>query len=686
MNLQKDSGTLFPAGRYYVKIAAVLLVLLSCSVQKADAYPQDDEITFIHIGDTHYNTRSDDYQEQRERFSRTIEIMNRIPGTPYPEELGGSVGTPFGVFVVGDLTESRQSDFDSFVEDWGLKGGDGLLDFPVYEGAGNHDGPSSTHPGGYVRRAIIERNPERPHLASLSENELHYSLDYKGVHFVQLNEYAGPENDIRYPGNPAYNRKGRAYGNPAELSLQFLEKTLSENVGNSGRPVVILQHYGFDGWPLSPWGDELAWWTEEHALRLWETIAGYNVIAILVGHGHNHSILDWNGIPVFQMDSYRGFGVYRIRDGELVRVVRNLEDDSWGEVSRGYSTSVFAGRPEELVQGPYMVYRDDPSEMTLLWRTDREMEVELRWGRTGFQFESGEKLASPVDNEYNLYRAVLTDLDPNARYTYQLKMGEKYELGMFYSAPDHNADRVKFMIYGSTAAGKPEHENISSALYDKIFDDPAYHSFLMHTGNWVPRVSSISSWDVNYFFYGSEKPYPAYIHKRMPVMGPAGHESGTSLAEKLFPYNYAEGPWYSFRYGPVHVTVIDPFSDLEEGSPQYEWLVNDLDSAEAPWSIVVAGSDLSDGKGHSESTHVYEAVSHICGEYGVDLLIGRSSEGYSRGRVGNTEYVGIGAGQYLPGPGSHRMYFATVQVEDGILSLQVFNDKGEAVPTLELKE
>ncbi len=662
--------------------ASALLVLSGL-----EALAEENEITFIHIGDTHYNTRSDNFEEQRERFRNVIAAMNELPGTPYPRAVGGVAGTPMGVFVVGDLTESRQSDFDAFAEDWGLKGGDGLLDFPLYEGAGNHDGPPSTHPRGDVRRSIIERNPNRPHLTALSDNKLHYALDYKGVHFVQLNEYAGIDNDQRYPGNQAYNRKGQSYGNPAELSLQFLEKTLAENVGDSGRPVMLFQHYGFDGWPLNPWGDALAWWTEEQALRLWEAIEPYNVIAILVGHDHSHNVMQWNGIPVYHMDALRGFAVYRLREDEMVRVVRNPSSREWGPVHR-QSTDINAAMPDELLQGPYLIYNDDPSQMTVLWRTSEKTDVQFRWGREHFRYELGTVEVEPHNEELNLYRITLTDLEPNTRYTYQLKVGGKYAPGMFYSAPAKDADKVKFLVYGATATGHAEQENISKALYAKIYEDPAYHSLLIHAGNWLPRIDRIRDWDQQFFARHRAIRHARYMQARMPLMGTVGKRAGdTALFRELFPYDYAGGNYHSFRYGPVHVTVMDPYEDFSRNSPQYQWLAADLAETDAPWKILIFNGPESWQAGGPAATRARNLLQPLLEEHGVKLVIDGSTAGYNRTAFGEIEYVGLGA-EAAPQrrDAAYTMHFGTVQVEDGTLTLEIFDDSGEKVDTLRLNQ
>ena len=75
--------------------------------------------------------------------------------------------------------------------------------YPTFEGVGNHDGGNSTDPeSGLVRRAVMSRNKNRANLTnsvvsnySLSDNSLHYSWDWSGVHFIMLGVYPGTEGD-----------------------------------------------------------------------------------------------------------------------------------------------------------------------------------------------------------------------------------------------------------------------------------------------------------------------------------------------------------------------------------------------------------------------------------------------------------------------------------------------------------
>ena len=409
------------------------------------AEPGGRDVTFLHISDQHYSA-----EPEGDSLAATIKAMNALPGTAYPAALGGEVTKLRGVILTGDLTNSGSpEDWQKFTAHWGLTGKEGLVQYPVYEGAGNHDGaPSSTSKDrvGYVRRQIIERNKDRVGVVNRSENGLHYSWDWDDVHFVQLNEYAGLDDDERYPGNNEYGRKRQSYGNPAEMSLQFLEQDLASQVGDSGRPVILAQHYGLFGFALHPWGDKEAWWTEEHALRLWEIIEGYNVISILAGHDGSENVFEWHGIQNRHMDDAVRFGVYRITDDKMTVAKRNSESGKWENIWM-QSTNINSSLPPELVQGPYLVYPGELGEMTVCWRTNSNISCTLKWDDDQFFYKDGIVEVEPYDKDRHLYKYTITDLKPNSSVNYTLEINGKYAPGMFYAAPA-GSDKVKFFVDG----------------------------------------------------------------------------------------------------------------------------------------------------------------------------------------------------------------------------------------------
>jgi hypothetical protein len=199
------------------------LLVLAVPPVRAEDRPAED-LTFFVVSDTHYglSPRGD------ETLPLLVEKMNRLPGTEYPQKIGGGkVVVPRGVLHIGDVTnDGKEKPWKMFVRDYGLTGTEGKLNFPVYETFGNHDGG----PKSLVRTAIKERNCGRAGLTEVSENGRHYSWDWNNIHIVSLDISPGT---TKRPYDP-------------EHSSEFAAKDLAKHVGRSGRPVILLHHFGFD--------------------------------------------------------------------------------------------------------------------------------------------------------------------------------------------------------------------------------------------------------------------------------------------------------------------------------------------------------------------------------------------------------------------------------------------------------
>jgi cytolysin (calcineurin-like family phosphatase) len=280
------------------------------------------DVTFFLASDSHYGQSP----TVAAANGKTIEAMNALPGAAYPGEIGGTVDSPRGVAVLGDLVNSvdspRSPEFwRQFTADFGVNG-EGRLRFPVYECAGNHDGGEKQ----LVRQGIRMRNAGRPGVKSVSTNGINYSWDWDAIHFVSLGLFAGTDGDV-IPD--FWGRKNEGPWRLPGHSLEYLEEDLVRNVGRSGRPVILMQHYGWDLWGLSSWSDR-----ERKALAA--AIKDYNVIAIFWGHTHTVQRVDVGEIPTFcvgstQADPKPGvFMVVRIRPWEMAVAERRL--NGWGAV------------------------------------------------------------------------------------------------------------------------------------------------------------------------------------------------------------------------------------------------------------------------------------------------------------------------------------------------------------------
>ena len=273
------------------------------------AAPAFGDITFFIGSDLHYGYTQ--HTPTCDEISRaTLDRMNLLPGQSYPAVAGGGlVDAARGVLLVGDLTDlGSSSQWSAFTNDWGLKG-ERRLSFPVYEGYGNHDALGTIVPNG-----IKARNTSRTGVSNISTNGYHYSWDWDFLHVVCLNVFPGNE--------PGQNPLG---GDPRN-SLQFLVADLAQRVGNSGRPVVLYQHFGFDS-------EGLNWWTAQQRTKFSAAISNYNVIAIFAGHNHTVNFVKWNGFDTFNdgtIGHFTGnFLVAHVTRTNLV-VVERTAASTWG--------------------------------------------------------------------------------------------------------------------------------------------------------------------------------------------------------------------------------------------------------------------------------------------------------------------------------------------------------------------
>jgi len=227
-----------------------------------------------------------------------IEAMNELPGNPYPEEIGGLVEDPAGVLLAGDLTQdAKASDWDTFVEFYGKDGTDGLLRFPVYETAGNHDHPANFRDSG-GREHVVEAIAHR-----------------RGGNIYAWD--AGPAQVVcagRYP----------------DAETLFW---LKENLASIGpkKPVLLFFHYNLRYRHSN-------YWCEEERAAFRDAIAGYNIIGIFTGHEHTVRHYEWEGYDVFGLGSpyatpeNRAIVVVRISHDRMTAAVWRWESDE----SRGW--------------------------------------------------------------------------------------------------------------------------------------------------------------------------------------------------------------------------------------------------------------------------------------------------------------------------------------------------------------
>lgn len=336
-------------GRERISLGAALLLIAGCA--SATSSPRDPAappagVMFFAIGDPQINIA----KWGTAGTDSTIVLMNALPGGAFP--FGGVVAEPAGVIVAGDLVDDLRSaaDWDYYRQQFDPEPGKAKLRFAAYEAMGNHNvNVRQAAPGGFnaQQQEFIARNHRRPGDFIYDEHGYHYSWEWGGVRFIQLNLFPGTQ------PRPVYDSP--AVGNDPQGSLTFLQSVLREHVKN-GQPVVAMWHYGLRGWGLEKW------WTPADLDSLAAVLDGYNVLLLLHGHEHRYERYQWHGYDVImapapQIDRDekqpeavslpKGFLVFRITRDSLQMAHRTAEgwQETWAKPLRKSHDSAPASPP-----------------------------------------------------------------------------------------------------------------------------------------------------------------------------------------------------------------------------------------------------------------------------------------------------------------------------------------------------
>lgn len=309
-----------------------------------------------------------------------------------------------------------------------------------------------------------------------------------------------------------------------------------------------------------------------------------------------------------------------------------------------------------LRKGPCLVYRNQPSEMPVMWQGDASPEHGswIAWGETE-QYERGQFAVaenSAQDNEH-LFLFTLGPLLAGRTYRYQVTLDGDQRRGELRAPPAVGSGELLVYAVGDTRSVWGVHEQVIGALLaDRRTLASIDQAIVLHAGDWVEYGDVEGYWDANVFGPGNQNFQTLLAW--MPVLGIRGnHEYKPSLFEKYLRYAYASSAehetHYAFDYGPVHVAALDYLTDYAAPSGQYEWLRDDLEQAQAPVKIVLMhASPRPTGGPHPADAIAAQDLVPLFERFGVDIVISGHNHYYARSEVGGITYVTTGgAGEEL---------------------------------------
>jgi hypothetical protein len=263
-----------------------------------------------------------------------------------------------------------------------------------------------------------------------------------------------------------------------------------------------------------------------------------------------------------------------------------------------------------------------------------------------------------LDLEENLY--------PGTKYYYSAIITEDdipidARNGTFVT-PDNSVESLIFYAYsdiqndGNTPqVPSPFHEEICGKILNEINTEDIKQTFILHCGDWNHGNVDIS-WDENYF--NTSQIFKLEMLSKLPVMGIYGNHdqfpvNGTSVLEKYWSYSFIEpiphplNRWYSFDYGPIHISCLDLYyENIAVSAAQQEWLISDLEETDKEWKIILFHSPIYSsappGQEHPSNLYARPIIKSICEEYGVQMTLSGHNHHYAHWAVNETHYLTIG--------------------------------------------
>ncbi|MEQ8224743.1 MAG: metallophosphoesterase family protein [Candidatus Eremiobacterota bacterium] len=382
---------------------------------------------------------------------------------------------------------------------------------------------------------------------------------------------------------------------------------------------------------------------------------------------------------------------------------------------------ILTATPDSLKKGPYLIYPGNNTSMTVMWQTDKVPgDMIIEWGNTtayGNQAQYS-SIQTNDPNDVNLYSYTISNLAPGTKTYYQVYIdGAKYP-GSFMTAPGENESSLSFYAYGDTR-DNPDYTEKPGPVYNnrvigqllKNMNSDNCQTFYLHAGDFVSSGMTESCWNDEYF----NRSYSNTMEflTEFPVLACIGnHEmngnSGAILFRKYFPYPMynlngdPNGFYYSYDYGPLHVSVIDNYNtSYKLNSPQYNWIAQDLAGSKKLWKIVIfhnpdwsAGPE--DRSGELETCHSNDGNMHaydsIFKKNNVRVVISGHNHYYARCEVEGIQYFTLGGGgagpQHVPEDpndpntpsyvivSKEAYHFARFNISGNIMTYRVIDDEG----------
>lgn len=221
----------------------------------------------------------------------------------------------------------------------------------------------------------------------------------------------------------------------------------------------------------------------------------------------------------------------------------------------------------EMRKGPYLIYPNSNTQMTVLWQIRSTKQCTIDWG-TDVSYSQGSAKTNEILGGENghIHKHSINGLTPQQKYYYRIEENGKYHAGTFLSGNGVGDDTTRILVYGDTRTLLTNHNIVAKSISTFINENPKWQSMILHCGDWNSDDEEIT-WDKEHF-----NPNYFYIKEmlaELPIMGTRGnHEVDATNFNKYYRYKYIDtgASYYSFDYGFAHISVVDQYVDYSVDS------------------------------------------------------------------------------------------------------------------------
>jgi phosphatidylserine/phosphatidylglycerophosphate/cardiolipin synthase-like enzyme len=307
-----------------------------------------------------------------------------------------------------------------------------------------------------------------------------------------------------------------------------------------------------------------------------------------------------------------------------------------------------------LVRQPYL-QMVGPDRATIVWTTHEPGPSSVAYSKgTGTPISVAavstlfQKTTTGEAADYYQHVATITGLTASTTYQYHV-ITQNTDLNppgdRLVTAPAIGTGTVHFVALADSGTGSADQRQIASLIRGETFDlmlhggDLAYGS---SAGVGDGTYQTLEDWFFS-IYADSLRSHPVF-----PAMGnhdvqPSNNNGQHYLDAFVLPTNGASATfpdhaerYYSFDYGPMHVTVLDTElafqgPDTTRRQAQLAWADADLSSTTQPWKIAMFHRPpYSSGGEHGSDLEVRQAFDPIFERNGVQLVITGHEHDYER--------------------------------------------------------